>query len=69
MEMPSEPKGGHRASQGGYVVEHKDVPEEAKAQHMGNEPSVTVTGAAGNPQSNGSYVYRGKNKNILTKQF
>ncbi len=62
MEMPA----GARES---HVVEHKDLPEEAKAQHKGNESAVTVTGAAGNPQSNGSYVYRGKNKNILTKKY
>lgn len=69
MEMPSETKGGYKASQGGYVVEHKDLPEEAKTQHNGNEASMVGSSTMGNPQSNESYVYRGKSKNILTKKY
>ncbi len=56
METLTEPKGGHTSSS-----------KEAKTPHTENETSPV--GGSGAGEISGSYVYRGKSKNILTKKY
>ncbi len=55
---------------------HMEIPAGVKESHTEprketkeEQSSPAGTNAAGIPQNNGSYVYRGKNKNILTKKY